>query len=76
MPKVSERNRERPGSDCAICAASGRVPNRETRLAIKEVENGELFEYTGVIGPGMMTRILNGEAVRKSQSDSRKETPA
>lgn len=73
MSKITARNRKRSTGECAICGANGRVPNRVTRLAIEQVESEDLYEYTGVIGPSMMTRILNGEDVRKRDADTRED---
>ena len=48
-----------------MCAAHGKEPNRQSLLAIEQIERGEAYEYTGAIGAGMIDRILNGETVKK-----------
>lgn len=57
-----------------VCGANGREPNAESLLALEEVERGEVYEYTGAVGSGMIDRILRGEAVTK-QAIERMEDP-
>ena len=63
VPVVSLNRGER--SACPICAANGKEPNHRSLLAIEQVDRGEVCEYTGTVGQGMIDRILEGEFVRK-----------
>ena len=56
-----------PRGECPICAADGRSPNRETRRAIHQIENGESYRYTDSLGPNLIRNILNGDYIEMNK---------
>ena len=54
--------------DCPICVADGRNPNRETRQAIHQIENGEVYRYTDTLGSNVIRNILSGNNIKENEN--------
>lgn len=69
LNEVPVRRRALTSNECAICIADGTEPNQETLQAFNQIESGEVYEYTGVVGSGMLRNILDGDNMRGEEVD-------